>query len=535
MLESASPGVRAIQRAYEGVGAWTLLVMPFSNLFMSWGVMALAVVGLIDFWDRRRTGRGTQALHTGALGNRPLWVLPLAFFAWQALGLCWTDDLRQGWAVLRMQLPLVIFPLVWLNGRVDVEGWKRRWPIYFASGVALACVIVLIRGYLGGYSLKPRDWSPFISHIRFNLMIVWAWTWWTWQALSQRGPRWVPVVLGLLGGWVIWKTASLTGALLLPVLAAVLLLGYLRNRWPERRNRWRLGALGCFLLLGGGVGWVIHDLKPRHPEPADYPTQSRDGEVYVHRWNRTLRENGHYVWTCVAENELAQAWQLRTGRPLSGKDGRGQNLRMTLIRYLTSVGRTKDAQGVEELTEDDVARVESGIPTINEVEKRGLARRWNVIRFEYWNYLDGGNPSGHSVIQRLAFLEAGEHILRGHLLWGVGTGDLPRAFSQAYEAIGSRLSPVFRLRAHNQFLTLWLATGPLALLLWLSWLIAAVGKPRTNRMHAFLFVLILSLSCLTEDTLETQAGVTFAGFFLALLSDRRSAAQGTQKRAERKR
>ena len=37
---------------------------------------------------------------------------------------------------------------------------------------------------------------------------------------------------------------------------------------------------------------------------------------------------------------------------------------------------------------------------------------------------------------------------------------------------------------------------------------------------ALLFVCVLALSCLTEDTLETQAGVTFAGFFIGLLGRR---------------
>jgi len=81
------------------------------------------------------------------------------------------------------------------------------------------------------------------------------------------------------------------------------------------------------------------------------------------------------------------------------------------------------------------------------------------------------------------------------------------------------------LRAHNQFVTFLLAGGPLNLILWTAILVAlAFGGYRPSdrpiQQIALLFVWVLALSCLTEDTLETQAGVTFAGFFIGLLGRR---------------
>lgn len=522
MMPQAQPRkLVVLQRCYEASGMLTLVAMPFSNLLMSWGAMALAATWLVDQAMQRQAPVGTVDT-AQRRANRWGVVLALAFFGWQVVGMAWTEDLNRGWNALRIGLPLVLIPCIWWTGRIDVAGWRKRWPGYFGSAVALACAVVLVRGYSMEGTLRPRDWSPFISHIRFNLMVVWAWAWWTWAWLRGEKTGWPSVVLGALGGWVVWKTASMTGALLLPAVACLLGLGYVRHRWPDRPGFWRGGVAVCLLLFLGLAGWVVWDLKPVYPDPADYPTHSKAGEAYVHRWKRTMREEGNFVWTCVAENEMAAAWEARTGTKLSGKDGRGQSQRMTLIRYLSSLGLCKDAEGVFALTEEDVQRVASGIPTVAEVRHRGLKRRWNVIRFEFWNYVDGGNPSGHSVIQRLAFWDAARYILERNALWGVGTGDLDRSFQAAYEAIDSKLAPAFRLRAHNQFLTLVLATGPVALGLWLVWLVWTVGGSRPRRMEAWLFVFILALSCLTEDTLETQAGVTFAGFFLALVSDRRA-------------
>ena len=64
------------------------------------------------------------------------------------------------------------------------------------------------------------------------------------------------------------------------------------------------------------------------------------------------------------------------------------------------------------------------------------------------------------------------------------------------------------------------------LILWLV-LLGALVPLNARRAHhptsaAVLFLVVIALSCLTEDTLETQAGVTFAGFFIGLLGRRQS-------------
>jgi O-antigen ligase len=148
-----------------------------------------------------------------------------------------------------------------------------------------------------------------------------------------------------------------------------------------------------------------------------------------------------------------------------------------------------------------------------------------AVQFEVWNTLDGGNPGGHSIVQRFAFLRAAFHIYQNYPVLGVGIGDVRQSFDWAYAELKSPLAPEFRLRAHNQFVTFLLAGGPLNLILWTAILVAlAFGGYRPSdrpiQQIALLFVWVLALSCLTEDTLETQAGVTFAGFFIGLLGRR---------------
>ena len=318
--------------------------------------------------------------------------------------------------------------------------------------------------------------------------------------------------------WVIWKTASITGLLMVPLSGALVLwlegLGGKSPRMAQVRFGLRLLGLSTGLLICIG-GW---NLKPTPPAPSEMLQTTALGASYQHFPERCLRENGNPVWINVAWSELEASWNAISGVSFDGPDGRNQELKTTLIRFLTSKGLTKDAAGIHALSKGDIEHVEAGIPTVLEFEHQGLRRRWDIIQFEIANWLDGGDPSGHSLVQRFAFLHAASYVYHSHPLLGVGTGDLKREFASAYVAIDSPLQLPFRLRAHNQYVTFLISGGPIALILWIAVLVSLHFTQATvpERRATLLFVLILGLSCLSEDTLETQAGVTFAGLFIGL-------------------
>ncbi len=110
-----------------------------------------------------------------------------------------------------------------------------------------------------------------------------------------------------------------------------------------------------------------------------------------------------YVWLYVATDELREAWNARSRYEFEGKDKAGQEIRYTLIRFLTSKGYRKDAEGVSKLTDQEVAMVEDGIASIVYVEKPNLYVRIYKIFWEYNRYQVTHNASGHSVMQRLEF------------------------------------------------------------------------------------------------------------------------------------
>ena len=193
-----------------------------------------------------------------------------------------------------------------------------------------------------------------------------------------------------------------------------------------------------------------------------------------------------------------------------------------LVRYLTSKGLRKDSVGVFSLSENDVSNIKKGIPTVRELKYSGIFLRLDRLFFEYNVYINQGNPSGNSATQRLEFWKVGWGIVKDNFFTGVGTGDVQQAYDQQYSKQENRLDEKFQLRAHNQFLTIWITFGIFGLLFFIFILFYPFSDPvvRENNYYLAFFIVVL-LSFVAEDTLETQAGLSFfvAFYTFFLLAD----------------
>ena len=522
-------GQRHVQRAYDLALIVTAIALPFSNFLMSQGAFLLVLAWGLDRWYNGPIFRGRS--WTFWKSQPLLWAI-LGLFAWQLIGQLWTNDLPQGWRSLRIQLPLLAFPLILITGRWDQRRGLELTRHTLACSVIAACIGALWAGYSSPETVEARDWSPFISHIRFSLMIAFVFSWWLLRAFQTRRmkPVGIASVIGLLGTAFIWKTASITGAILLPLAASAAFLLTRFEHLIDGQHRLSTKVIQKWALFAfiGIIGIVMSagvSLWPRYPDVTALEVTTASGENYVHYPDRCMRENNQHVWTNIAWGELSEAWTECSNIPLERRDGRGQELRMTLLRYLSSLHLTKDKAGVYALTKEDIARIESGVPTILETTHGGLLRRWDIVKFEIWNALDGGNPSGHSLVQRFLFLQNGFYVFQHQPVLGVGTGDASAAIAAAYSERKSPLAEQFRLRPHNQYVSFLVSGGLLSMLLWVTVLAAMVAVSRSTFAAypfkvAALACLIIALSCITEDTLETQAGVTFSGFLIGLVGRR---------------
>jgi hypothetical protein len=489
-----------------------MVAMPTSNNLMSIAAFWFATVWIVDVIFEWSQGIGPGHRFRRFIGNKTA-IAFTSIYVLCLLGFIWSDDMNFALRDARIKLPFLFLPLV-VSSYQKIERQHLLWCFY----VYLATVTYAITNCTGVYYrwwgkpyINVREISHFISHIRFSLMIVLAICllgWISWQ--KRKNLLWtIPLAFYFL--FFLWILQSMTGfAILFGLIAWWSLFLILTSK--KGLLRYSVGLLLVVGLVGTAV-YLRNEIQIHfHPKDdiSSLPERSAGGEIYSHNLENKLVENGHYVWTGIAINELKRAWNARSAVHVDSLGRTKQVVGGTLIRYLTSKGLMKDSVSVYSLTSAEIVAIEGGQATAYPELTRGIRGRIHKILFEYDNYRNGGDPSGNSVMQRFEFWRAAVGIIRENPIMGVGTGDLKTAYAEQYKKMNTALDPVYQLRAHNQYLTYAVTYGIFGLLLFLLALVTILFHQRKYNNFLFMsYFLITALSFLTEDTLETQAGVTF--------------------------
>ena len=193
---------------------------------------------------------------------------------------------------------------------------------------------------------------------------------------------------------------------------------------------------------------------------------------------------------------------------------------VVLIRYLNACGLTKDSVGVWAMTEDDVRAVERGVE--NPVYESGnpLRKMVYVMLFERENWVHTGTVSGFTMLQRFELWRATWKVIKENPWVGVGTGDAVDAMHAELVEMDSELIGTTK-RTHNEYLSLVAMVGFLGVAVLAVMFLRAVVRPKhlkNKTKHLALIVawlIVVLVSFLTEDTLDTLAGILFCTWFLA--------------------
>lgn len=444
--------------------------------------------------------------------NKFSWVV-FAFFLIYFIGLLWTDNIGLGLKEIKSRLPMFVIPFI-IIARPELT-LKELHIIFYSLIVSLLLTslinFALYYNWIGeNKHTDIREMSHFGSHIRYAVLIVLGCAICIYLYLKNRKYLIAYVVMVLWFVFYTFVSEVLTGLVSLGALVVSTTFYFL---W-----KWRFWSAALFsiivALLVGYLFLTMENIQTINYDLNSLPRKTINGNPYIHSNKEHSEINGLPIDVYRCDFELAREWDKVSKFSFFGKDRKHHFLKNTLVRYMTALELTKDSVGFQKLVPEDIRNIENGYVYPSEKDEYFLPRIQG-IRFQLMNRND---PNGHSMLQRFEYWGISKTIITENCLFGVGTGGNARAFELAYANSDTKLSLENQLRSHNMFLSYWISFGVLGIVSFLLLqLVLMRFSIRINYLFGFQFVFIFSLSCLIEDTLETQMGVTIFGLFVGVL------------------
>jgi hypothetical protein len=423
-----------------------------------------------------------------------------------------------------MKLPLFILPaIIGTSEQLNYDRLKKLLLI-FIGAVFLSTIIstLILFGVIPYNYTDIREISYFISHIRFSLMIVVSILimlyWMVSEGVSfKKHIYYVIACVWFFFFLILLK--SLTGIIVLLVTVLIIIslsAKYIKNQFLKIGLILVLYTIPIFSII-----YIVHVVNfynsSENINLSKLPKYTQNGKPYYHDTLNKSKENSHFIYLYINQEELEKEWNKRSSIPYTSLDHKKQLVSSTLIRYLTSKGLRKDSAGVWALSKRDIYNIENGITNFIYAKKASLFPRIYEVVWEIDNYIKYKDPNGHSVTQRIIYSKMAFDIFKTHPVFGVGTGDVKKEVTDYYKVNDTGLAKIFQRDIHNQYLMFLVAFGIVGFLIIIAAFIIPPILERKWKSYYFLITfIVLFLSFINEDTLETQVGVTFAALFYSL-------------------
>lgn len=501
-------------QVYVAALAMAVIGMPLSKVLISISMFVLLGNWLLE---------GGLKEKINLFFKNKIAVVIASVYVLHLIGLIWTADFVFALKDLKTKLPLLVLPLV-LSTTPALAEKKFRTVLHiflFAIFCETMVGVYNLYGFSGKIITNMREMTSHVSHIRFSLMLclgifsipymIHKWK----DEYSQRQK----IVLGSVAAWFIFFLVILQAANGLIIFFATGLFSLFYMILRSESSKLKVAFFSVLIIaVASAAIWITGTVKKfNHVNKvtiAELDSLTALGNPYTHNLNDKRVENGNLLGIYVSWNELEEAWNKRSVIKFTDKDKNGNMVCFTLERFLTSKNYRKDAEGVEKLTDVEVMAIQNGVANYRYLDKLSFSDRLYEILWEFEDYRRNGNPSGHSVVQRFEYWKAALNIIKENKMIGVGTGDVAAAYKEEYIKMNSPLEERFRKRAHNQYLTIAVTFGAVGFIWFLFSIFYPVFRHRFKLGYLYNVLLVISLlSFISEDTLESQAGLTFFAFF----------------------
>lgn len=452
--------------------------------------------------------------------NKLFWIITSIFFL-HLIGMLYTQNYEDGLTDLRIKVPLLFLPGLFFSSKpIDAKEFKIL--LYcFIAGSFVNTAWCLVYNYILHTNDVARNASRFMSHIRLGLYLNVAIAS-CFYFLINSTKTLHKIIFAIILFYFIFTLYALglaSGIVNLAILSAFALIVFLLRQKLYIK-------IGSVVILLGLTFYIVYfftsflnsQLVAKKTESNTPRMYNAAGNLCLNSEISTQKENGNYVYMNIQTIELQKEWSRRFPED-SFSYTPAHNLQRynVLIRYMASKGVYKDSAGMSLLNAEDFKNIRSNITNYKYPDWGFMQKRIYEFVWEYDEFINDRGVNGHSLTMRLYFWKAASVIIKNNFLFGVGTGDVQNELNKTYIQTHSPLTKDWFKRPHNQFLTITVSLGLLGLLVFIfSFVYPVIELKKQLHVLFWPYFLILCISFVLEDTLETQAGLSFYAFFYSI-------------------
>lgn len=501
--------------------SYTSLILVASGLFLSRAMISIGFLLFVLNWIVEADYRIKWKLFKENKSSMIVSLIVLIHLA----GMAHTENVAYGISELKIKLPLLL-PVFFLSSPKLHQAFNKNiiLAIYILSAF-IASIYGFFRFGISSQHYYVEDLHLLAvlgQNIQVSVFMVFAAACTVYFIVDKDliRSKIQKTVLGIVLIWFviyIYLLNSYTGYITFTILLIYTWFSLIKNKVIRNISLlvFILAGLSFSIYLSGLIKGFTNDTST---DLNTLPEKTANGNFFQHDTLSKRTENGYLVDIYICTSELEKEWEKVSGLPFNGRDNKQQELKETIVRYMSSKGLSKDSVGLALLSTDDIRFIEQGCANIRYTKKYSLESRIYQVYWQLKTYRETGNSTAQSFSQRIDFFKAAFHLIRNNFWFGVGTGDVMDSFKQILAEKCFKLDPSHFNRVHNQYIVELASLGIFGFIAFMLIILLPIFQFKIWKSYLFTsFYLIVLLSFFTDNPLETQLGVSFFILFHCVL------------------